>query len=645
MATPELIVATSAVTSYPGGVKAVRAKDWMTAGRTSGTDSLASSGTYALETQKVNSSGDNYHLDQSIAYSLATDTLVLPVADLGLAPTFDYDVYVVYRIDGDWDKTKSNTLTRSDHTGLVDICAFGLHGDSLSTEEFPYITSNLLGHIPHYAITALFVEFVNNSQTIHIRAYSQQGSTNEIRIDQLIFIPYLFYGRFVAGDFIGGAYGASVDGADGGDTWGKFTRFQRSGQLDHYDFLNSNADFQRKSSSGSAEYNLQIAPNDNFNFFGVTNPISTHAYSLHNVRYQSFTTEDTFDNRSTTVNGLDMGLSVDGYGYRIGFPGVANLPGAYVEGGVGKLRLNQSNSTIEIEWGSESRSIPPSANNNGAELRMADAFNWSGVLQHTAGLLPGGTGPWRFYLGHHGILGLPYIIYFNTLLKTWQLVANFGPAGAIDFPLGSLHDISSWYSAGAMIGFRFEKRRYKLRVRFWDASGAEPSTWDDEVFVPVAGPIINTKIDYPYANDFTNAQLAYFGFAEFGIHIFGNASGGLTLPYIVTIHSLKMEHDPGGSPADMTAYLESPPGTFDSEIVIPYGAPHFVYWGHKVWTQPHTITGEQCVTFATKVFNDPGAAELQRAEDVQWRFLAQPLTLIPIHWHHGHPANKIILRP
>lgn len=610
-----LVVASAPVTKYPGGVRAVRAADWTD--RTTGSDALASTGTYVSETQTVDSASFSYDLENPDVYALATDTLVIPVADIHLQSGYDYDVYVTYRLVGEWDPENSDTLGISERTRWMDIVAMGIHGTDSETEEFPYIDNRMLGHLPHYNHAVLFVSAVDSSMTLHIRAYSMETATVEVRIDQVVFIPYWDHRRDVAGNATSFDFPVEdEDGGDGGDTYGERTYEPVAFYSDAIFPSGVAGDYQRKSDSASAEWDLQMGPDNDAQFLykDTSTPISAHAYSLHNVSYDDFSTEDTFDNR-TTSPGQDMGISADGYGYRIGFPGAANEPYAYVDGGVGILRLRQSNTSIEVEWGSAADQTPNSpVQNYGAALVMNDGLAWSGVLQNTAGALPSGNRAWRFYIASRTVIGLPYIIYFNTLTKEWQLVENIGPAGHPDNDISGVQSVS-WYSPGTLLGFRFEIRRYVIRVRFWDAGGAEPSTWDYEDFRPI------NEEDYPYSTSSAEYGSAYFGFSNFGIHILGNSSGGLTLPYDVTIHSLKMEHLAGGDPDDMTIYLESPKGTPIDEIVVPYGCPHFVYWGQQIWTEPSvSFSSLPTLSFSTKMWNHDGAAELQRAQTYRWFF-------------------------
>jgi len=64
----------------------------------------------------------------------------------------------------------------------------------------------------------------------------------------------------------------------------------------------------------------------------------------------------------------------------------------------------------------------------------------------------------------------------------------------------------------------------------------------------------------------------------------------------------------------MHAAIEKPDGTLIDQIEIPYGAPYFVYWGKRDWSHVDTdLFPYPLLDYSTRVWNDPAAAELQRA--------------------------------
>ena len=59
---------------------------------------------------------------------------------------------------------------------------------------------------------------------------------------------------------------------------------------------------------------------------------------------------------------------------------------------------------------------------------------------------------------------------------------------------------------GAQLGWRIEVERYVVRYKVWDASGAEPGTFDDEVFVTIDGVAGGFSRDYDYDDFVTRSS-------------------------------------------------------------------------------------------------------------------------------------------
>lgn len=625
---PELVIANAPRKIYPGGVVAVRATDWLGPARGSlstETDALASTGECVRDAQQL-TPVVNGELDFS-EYEDAEDTLVMPAADLGLRDNVEYEMWVTYKLDGDWDDTNVALLNGCTQRRLGHVCSIGVHGTSSLPESAAHFETDLLGHAEPYAIRRFSPGDIALTDTIYLRAFAHVGVTAEVLIDQVVFIPTfgspLVAYQDVEGTFAGGLATALVDGADGGDDAGKFT-FKDQDTFDYFMPNFNSSDYQRYADPDDAEWNLQVTPSDTLFPLAVGgDPVPASGYSLHAVRCEPFFTDDDFDNRSTTVDTRNMGISDDGYGYAIGHTEAALNPVAYVSGGVGVMKIRQSGTNISVEWGSNEQSATA---NQGARFDTDDAWIWSGVVEWTTGALS--VGRWVFIFRSGDIA---YQLRLNPVAETWQLGKLVGSTWTA---VGSSHDISSWFGVGVEVGFRFEVKRYILRIRIWDATGAEPSTWDEEFFKDVM--LSGTHYAYPYSDVLVRAQVAYKSFISGVWNAFAiesNSLTGNTLPYEVDLHLMTWERDMYGDPEPMTAYVEQPEGTVVGDQIVPYGCPYFVYWGTRVWTEPGG--GTERLSFSTKLLNDPAAADLQRAEGTLWFFLVMPGGIVSMNWRRA----------
>src|SRR5262245_33050315 len=262
---------------YPGGVFAVRAKEFIGPARgslSSEADSLASSGYAVRDTQKVAS------------YSAASDTLRIPMSSLPLRD-IPYMIFASSRVEGDWDTSNSATWSSNYAFTSGNRPQLGFHQTS-GTPNSGNPADNLQAphrFRPHYILQcfgapgppSIFPPY-NANNTIFFRAYTTAtGSTEEWLIDQLIFVPWVDgdvsseYGdNYIAYDFllIPGIYdlynAPIIDGDDGGDDNGKYT-------LNHENLFQTNpdiigneggGDYQVKSSYASAEYSNRNVVDD-----------------------------------------------------------------------------------------------------------------------------------------------------------------------------------------------------------------------------------------------------------------------------------------------------------------------------------------------------------------------------------------------
>lgn len=637
MAPPELVIAGSPYTLYPGGVIAVRCADFMGAARgtlTSEVNALAATGEVVRDSQQV--TGETGSILNDVSYAAADDTLVIPAGSIPLAQDGDvaWWVHVNYRVEGEWDLTNGALLRRCSDVLFDHVALIGLSSSSDPDTAQDWVTRTLARR-EHFGITRIFLDpfdvFDLTTDDIIIRAFTQQGTTAEVLLDQLVFIP--FPGGFVewSGDdfktidsFLIGGTTATQDGDDGGDDNGKFTWHPGNapdGQLANSGIAGSR-DYQRKADGDDAEYATQVVVADGLLLENsLTGDESlAHAYSLHCARHRSLFIEDDYDDRTTSSTDRDFGLSEDGFGYDIGFSTSASSPTAWVDG-VGHMRINQLLGVLSVLWGSNTQSSG-GQDNQGARLQGYDQWSWAGSFEHGA-------------VGNLGS-GTIRILAFNVSGNpTWMIriasgAWSFGRFNGTTFTtIDGPHVISGW-GPGYLLGWRMEVKRYLIRVRIWDASGAEPSTWDYESFKPIVGPPASTVYSYPYGDSEAIARLAYGNYSGFGIQI----DGGLTdtIPYELHLHHMEWEHDPYGDPADISVRMETPEGASLGDVVVPWGAPYFVYWGLEDFTD--LSAGDYKLRFSSRAWNDPAAAEIQSAETMYYWFRSVHFnpTILSMNW-------------
>jgi len=609
---------------YSGGFFACAAVDLLGPARgslTTEVDPLSAAGTVVRESQQLNSilSG------MPGLYASAADTLIL---DIPLKGSVEYGVWVTYRIEGTLDVTDGPLLRQCTNEDWGAVGVIGFHGISPFTTSSPNYSARFSAPVPHYRLLGIGSDL--NSPTInplHFRVFSEVGTDIEFLLDQVYFMPV------PAGSFPNVLFSLDngpapieaddplVDGADGGDANGKFTLLWEPA-----DTHSDPGDYQRKSDGDDAEYfikrNITDADWSEF-IYQKSGPtqIPGNLYSVHTVgnRGQKVYTHDTFDNRNTgggTPPAQNLGLSPEGYGYSIGASvgGDGDEPQLYVDGT--QMVMNINYVLQELSWNFGASSGVGAFFNQGAALRLYDQWEWSGKFGRVTGDMIGGA--ILFTIQNTGSeFGLT--IGFNFRDEYWDVNTN---------TYASPHH--PW-DRDTFTGFRIEIKRYWFRMRIWDATGAEPSTWDEEFFLALDG-----VEDYPYGDDLVIAKDIDNPVLGLNVHLF--ASGGPfpedldagRYPNNIVFQDMKVEHNPYGDPAPMNVRLESPTGTLIEDVEVPYGAPYFVKWGKQVWTDFDPDQGEYFGTYAMKLWNDPAAAEIQRAEAgpvFLWFSTGQPIII------------------
>lgn len=204
-----------------------------------------------------------------------------------------------------------------------------------------------------------------------------------------------------------------------------------------------------------------------------------------------------------------------------------------------------------------------------------------------------------------------YVIVIDWVAQTWILQdvnANtiFGPNSA------------SWLGLDAPTGWKIEIRRYKLRVKIWDASGSEPGSWDYDDWRVLPKPNANSVTEdfYPYTNVYTpyeNPSPLWTCGSITDVETFAHE-------FEMRFDNIKVEYDAGGDPADVFIDVEHPEGNSLGTVQIPWGCPRMVYWGQRDWTADDGSGNIVIDSLSAKTWNDPSAAEMQRAEAPWWWF-------------------------
>lgn len=629
MAAPELVIADAPYKLYPGGVVVIKCDEWMAGARgslTSGADALACTGTRVRDTQTVTTS---IHDDVFTAYTEADDTLEIPLAGLPLEFDFAYNMYVSYRTPGDWDVTDLDQLEFSTQARLGDVVALGFHGlaNAAPDENNPIISFEggeefgALRGVPYYATEQVGgdMDFFapETTDTLIVRAFAQDGSTAEWLLDQILLVPYVGFGSIQGWavedfKFVGGDVNASVsitnaieDGADGGDANGKFTWDPNPG--DHL----APADYQKKADSSTAEYMVRVVEDDGFELVNSTSGAQSpaHGYALHGVHYRE-EGEYVNDDFSRTLSG-SWGNTPEGFAWTTGMssPFVA----VSVDGSEARMSVTGGTAGGEING-----TLGVLNSGTGAQFQLSDQWTFSGKWRIDAGAwidVSTGASIFQRFLGGN----LQFAIRFDPVDKEWDFVYVHGTPTVLHGPV----DVSSWYADGLQVGFRMEMRRFVIRVRVWDATGAEPSTWDYEDFKPVD---IGTPQTYPYSDDALGATLGYqFNYLNVGADI-GSPDDDVDVAW----DDIVVDHTPEGDPGDVGASIEQPEGNEVFSISIPYGAAYLVYWGLRNWTA--SFGGTFNLDFSAKAWSATGAADLQRAETSFFWFRSTRGGLISMNW-------------
>src|SRR6476659_2141017 len=141
-----LVYSTSNAKKFRGGVIAVRCADYLGAARgtlTTESDPLSAGGLVVRDTQQV----DNIITDPfATTYAAADNTLVL--SGLPLVALRSYEIYISYRIEGEWDFT-DDVFLRGQRSEDWSAGFMAFHGNNVSS-AFPQGNGHSAPPLPHY---------------------------------------------------------------------------------------------------------------------------------------------------------------------------------------------------------------------------------------------------------------------------------------------------------------------------------------------------------------------------------------------------------------------------------------------------------------------------------------------------------------
>lgn len=677
MAAPELVIAESPYKKYPGNVIALPAVDHMAAPRATLTveaDPRASNATGMVvrDTQKIANTN-------TTSIAAAVDTLTIDTTTLPLIANNDglmrYLVMFSFLIEGDWDVTNYQSRLSTPNWSLDRCARLALFENSFFGETTPTQTLYYPRKLDQYSLVqSNGLMRLGFTPAIHIRACGRTGSTVEWLLDQIILIPYnnttgnpWHFNDFelVAGQLPNFSDTEStndwIDGADGGDDLGKFTLQPFCNATDSLMTFTDGGggDYQRKADAESSEYSFHVVPNDSY-FLADSqklfpnNETRAHCYGFHGSYY--IPAQDWINDTFSRSSGGDENFAgtnnhfasqsnwtdtPEGFTWltRSGFEQLGPFddpnfaPGTYRSGKA--LVLNGSKAIMHIRRFADddftfrngslicafAQPTLVSSTLRGGQIH-ADNLSISGkfavtdvnefVISLNDTLFAGNVAIQLF--NPLGTLRPMYTINFDVVNREWYVRLNDWPTGADVVSPTSL----PWWTGTQEVGFRIEVSRYRMRIKIWEVSGGEPSTWNYDDFRPIYTNL-GVSVPYPYGDDLQIAwrewdvmSVALCGAT--GVHE-GQDPEVLRIEWDDIVISNRLEDDDDPISPTHFAMYQPDSGTKISEIEVPVGAQYMVYWGSRDWTT--FVTGDgPYIDLAMKAWNETTAPKLQRAETI-----------------------------
>lgn len=694
----ELVIADAPFKTYPGGVIVLRATDWMGSARgtlSSESDARACSGQAVRDAQKVTADAS---IGDSGSYSSASDTLTIDLSGLPIETTpVRYFVAVSFLIEGDWDPDEPLTTVGMSqyHLSKCAHIAYTFNAGSYNSSQALAYYPRLM---PHYVIATSFINtLLTGTETMHLKAYSFTGTTIEFLIDQVYLVPLVTANAtpwdnsdflFVDGDHASFSVRESfedwIDGADGGDDYGEFTLhpfdFDRQ---DAFGFVSgSGGDYQQKSSASGAEYYADVIGSEiidggeESDFYFIWNSqtlaeAASHGYGFHGpllISTQTWMNDDFSrsigdDNFAGTdghfVTDGGWGTSDEGFFWTpVGQVGPSTVSGArvgkaiFADGSRGVMHVRRAADFTDIgEVSCHLRSSASGAHIAADNLSFTGKFRVDLIAEELVAGTPVSGDDHDVAALDCGFIessGNPRPTYnIQFAYRTGEFKIEDHQNRSVNpgfFPLLDWTSIP-WWTGAAEVAFRIEVYRYLLRVRVWDPTGAEPSTWDYEGFRNLNLP--SSFPDYPYTgerlSDIWSAEAErltpYVRIAT------GVIVGGGVEEMEASWDDLTVEHDcdPDGTDetgTDTNFSMERPKGVEVESIVVPAGAQHMVYWGSRDWTE--LFFGDPSfIDFAMKAWNETDAPAMHRAETLAWWFRSVHGGIVSMNWRSGDRSPMV----
>jgi hypothetical protein len=641
MAIPYLVTSDgAALKKHPGGVIAIRAKDFIVGSATVITDSLSISGTPVQE------------LQQAASLAAASDTLHIPCSSIPIVTNMSYNILISYRLLGKWDVTNNATMAQTQWEGDYLASQLAVYGYDYAPNlaSAHVLESGSYAKNPHYAIGSFEsgfpnINYASLSDVIKIVAFGVTGTTHSWLLDHVWLIPFVnsgLHAGFNNNDFIWQApslfsYDSfSFDGPDGGDANGKYTKDERSDNTIVTSFDDGGGgDYQKKSSYAAAEY-FGTFINDNFGQWdgsdGFASPPKVYLYTTGGPVYHP--AETWVDDAFTRTVTAGWGRSPQGYAWTTTGDGITPNPTVAVNGSQGVIS-NYYNTT---HTGAEAV-LKRTAGTPGI---IAGSFTLSGKVKIDVlpGVGPDLVGITHIFAGFRSYPGTINDLYLvlNPDTSIWNLylgeyyqdvsLAADGTTGLGYF--GTNQDISAWWGVNVFARWKVEVKRYKIRAKVWQDGTSEPG-WQIDTYLPmVTNPPNEFNYRYPYTGGLGHIFLP-------GPYspIVGASSPILTPTWNTYWDDIKVEYDPYGSPANGVYSVDDLNGSQRAQITVPYGSIHLIYWGQDYFTNAgDTNPGPGP---SVKVWVDPGGAELELMEAYNFFMMRQHIgpissySMVPLH--------------
>ena len=626
-------------TIFPGDIVAVKASAFMGGARgtlTSGSDATAPSSTYVSDTQVISTSYANMYAQANV--DAAADTLTIDLDTIGINPDHRYNIYVCYKII---DSSPDYRSKAKQSFYYKETAGFGHKTDGYdSVFERWYGLFRGTNQWRYKCFESRLTQITTGQTNIlHIRAFSEGDTATEIRIAQIVLMPWgpksPVAGNWVDPDFwyyyqpdnyilsqtyIRPADLASFDVLS--DGLGTATvDVSSQGVIYSNSQTNSLIEYQDGVNSSTAEPAiLNIA--DGADYLGPRDHRLYHVWGTWGRAAEAIE-DDTFTRTETAVTDPTVGYNSFGlspYGYRYYtyfYPGPGQ--GAVWDNGGG------SPTYMEVDGSSAVFAIGGAGSNcYQAKALLGTNLNASGGLHSTFGPLLDdldnyiieGVVSWdkgtptsdRDLIACVGSGNLYITLNHKSNGELWGRIEVYPPYNQLQPWISSYVIVApilfdSSYTPGDKIHLKIRRRGYVVDGKIWYDGDAEPS-WTYSGYHPgqqsngFSGR--NDWWPYPYTGAQLNAQSYYQngtfewrpsrnGFLSYGggtPFFENNATTGSETRTIYKWDRFKVDYDPDGD-ITKSGNLMLKDSITDTIVVGPVTAPAgrwiWTYCGKRIW--------------------------------------------------------------